>query len=225
MQTTSMARLRTRSQQLGVALDEGMAKRLLQLLDELGQWNRAYNLTAIEGREAMVITHLLDSLAAHADLAGERIADIGTGAGFPGLPLAITNPQRQFTLIDATAKKVRFVVHAARTLGLPNVQVVQARAEAMHPDQPFDTILARAVGALAELAQLAQPLSRPGTRLLAYKGRRPDAELAAIPAGWQLAGVRTVQIPGLDAERCLVTLLATGPRPASAAPAGAQVLP
>jgi len=225
MQTTSMARLRTRSQQLGVALDEGMAKRLLQLLDELGQWNRAYNLTAIEGREAMVITHLLDSLAAHADLAGERIADIGTGAGFPGLPLAITNPQRQFTLIDATAKKVRFVVHAARTLGLPNVQVVQARAEAMHPDQPFDTILARAVAPLAELAQLAQPLARAGTRLLAYKGRRPEAELAAIPAGWQLVGVRAVQIPGLDAERCLVTLLATGPRPTSTAPAGAQVLP
>jgi 16S rRNA (guanine527-N7)-methyltransferase len=207
MQTTSMASLRTRAQQLGVALDESMAQRLLQLLDELGQWNRAYNLTAIEGREAMVITHLLDSLAAHADLAGERIADLGTGAGFPGLPLAIANPQRQFTLIDATAKKVRFVAHAVRTLGLANVQVVQARAEAMHPEQPFDMILARAVGSLAELTQLAQPLARPGTRLLAYKGRRPEAELASLPAGWQLAGVRAVQIPGLDAERCLVTLV------------------
>jgi len=207
MQTTSSASLRERAQQLGVALDADMAERLLRLLDELRLWNRAYNLTAIEEREAMVVTHLLDSLAAHVDLAGERIADVGTGAGFPGLPLAITNPQRQFTLIDATAKKVRFVAHAARTLGLNNVQAVQARAEAMHPEQPFDTILARAVGSLAELAQLAQPLARPGTRLLAYKGRRPDAELAALPAGWQLAGVRAVQIPGLDAERCLVTLV------------------
>ena len=207
MQTTSIASLRERAQQLGVALDADMAERLLRLLDELRLWNRAYNLTAIEEREAMVVTHLLDSLAAHVDLAGERIADVGTGAGFPGLPLAITNPQRQFTLIDATAKKVRFVAHAARTLGLNNVQAVQARAEAMHPEQPFDTILARAVGSLAELAQLAQPLARPGTRLLAYKGRRPDAELASLPAGWQLAGVRAVQIPGLDAERCLVTLV------------------
>jgi 16S rRNA (guanine527-N7)-methyltransferase len=206
MQTTSMASLRERAQQLGVALDDAMAGQLLRLLDELRLWNRAYNLTAIEDREAMVVTHLLDSLAAHADLAGERIADVGTGAGFPGLPLAIANPQRQFTLIDATAKKARFVAHAARTLGLNNVQAVQARAEAMHPEQPFDTILARAVGSLAELAQLAQPLARPGTRLLAYKGRRPDAELAALPAGWQLADVRAVQIPGLDAERCLVTL-------------------
>lgn len=207
MQTTSSASLRERARQLGVALDAGMAERLLRLLDELGLWNRAYNLTAIEDREAMVVTHLLDSLAAHADLVGERIADVGTGAGFPGLPLAIANPKLQFTLIDATAKKVRFVAHAARTLGLANVQAVQARAEAMHPEQPFDTILARAVGTLAELAQLAQPLARPGTRLLAYKGRRPDAELAALPAGWQLAGVRAVQIPGLDAERCLVTLV------------------
>jgi len=207
MQTTSSASLRERAQQLGVALDADMAERLLRLLDELRLWNRAYNLTAIEEREAMVVTHLLDSLAAHVDLAGERIADVGTGAGFPGLPLAITNPQRQFTLIDATAKKVRFVAHAARTLGLANAQAVQARAEAMHPEQPFDTILARAVGSLAELAQLAQPLARPGTRLLAYKGRRPDAELASLPAGWQLAGVRAVQIPGLDAERCLVTLV------------------
>ena len=207
MQTTSIASLRERAQQLGVALDADMAERLLRLLDELRLWNRAYNLTAIEEREAMVVTHLLDSLAAHVDLAGERIADVGTGAGFPGLPLAITNPQRQFTLIDATAKKVRFVAHAARTLGLANVQAVQARAEAMHPEQPFDTILARAVGSLTELAQLAQPLARPGTRLLAYKGRRPDAELASLPAGWQLAGVRAVQIPGLDAERCLVTLV------------------
>jgi 16S rRNA (guanine527-N7)-methyltransferase len=225
MQTTSTASLRERAHQLGVALDADMAERLLRLLDELRLWNRAYNLTAIEEREAMVVTHLLDSLAAHADLAGERIADVGTGAGFPGLPLAISNPQRQFTLIDATAKKVRFVAHAARTLGLNNVQAVQARAEAMHPEQPFDTILARAVGSLAELAQLAQPLARPGTRLLAYKGRRPDAELASLPAGWQLVGVRVVQIPGLDAERCLVTLLATGPRPAGTGPAGAQVLP
>ena len=225
MQTTSTASLRERAQQLGVALDADMAERLLRLLNELRLWNRAYNLTAIEEREAMVVTHLLDSLAAHADLAGERIADVGTGAGFPGLPLAVANPQRQFTLIDATAKKVRFVAHAARTLGLANVQAVQARAEAMRPQQPFDTILARAVGSLAELAQLAQPLARPGTRLLAYKGRRPDAELASLPAGWQLVGVRAVQIPGLDAERCLVTLLATGRRPASTAPAGAQVLP
>ena len=132
----------------------------------------------------------------------------------------MANPVRQFTLIDATAKKVRFVAHAARVLGLANVHALQARAERLRPEQPFDTILARAVAPLAALARLAAPLSRPGTRLLAFKGRRPDAELAMIPSGWQLAGVRALSIPGLDAERCLVTLLACSPSPTAA-----QVLP
>lgn len=220
MQETSAASLCARAQLLGVALDADMARQLLRLLDELRQWNRAYNLTSIEEPEAMVSTHLLDSLAAHAELAGARIADLGTGAGFPGLPLAIANPQRQFTLIDATAKKVRFVAHAARTLGLANVQAVQARAEALDSAQPFETIVARAVGSLAELTRLARPLTHPGTRLVAYKGRRPDAELAALPAGWRLEAVRSVAVPGLEAERCLVILLA-----GESGPAAAQVLP
>jgi 16S rRNA (guanine527-N7)-methyltransferase len=215
MPETTVDSLRTRARQLGVELDAAMAGRMLRLQDELKQWNRAYNLTAIEDPEAMVVSHLLDSLAAHGELAGARIADVGTGAGFPGLPLAIANPQRQFTLIDSTAKKVRFVAHAARTLGLANVTAVHARAEDMgkvsNGAAPFDTILARAVGSLAELARLAEPLKRPGTRLVAYKGRRPDAELADLPAGWRLEGVKPVQVPGLDAERCLVILVADGP--------------
>jgi 16S rRNA (guanine527-N7)-methyltransferase len=185
-----------------------MASKLLRLLDELHQWNRAYNLTGIESRAAMVATHLLDSLAASSELAGTRVADLGTGAGFPGLPLAIARPELQFTLIDATAKKVRFVAHAARTLGLGNVEAVQARAESMRPAAPFDTVTARAVAPLAKLAALARPLSRPGTRLLALKGRRPTAELAAIPPDWELRGVRELKVPSLDGERCLVTLTA-----------------
>jgi 16S rRNA (guanine527-N7)-methyltransferase len=208
MQTPSAPDLRGAAQQLGVPLDDAMAARLLRLLDELALWNRAYNLTGIEDRDAMVATHLLDSLAVNADLAGERIADLGTGAGFPGLPLAIANPRRHFTLIDATAKKVRFVAHVARALELTNVEAVQARAESMRPERAFDTILARAVAPLAQLAVLARPLSRAGTRLLALKGKRPEAELASIPADWELFGVRELRVPGLDAERCLVILVA-----------------
>jgi 16S rRNA (guanine527-N7)-methyltransferase len=205
------------AQQLGVALDAGMASRLLRLLEELERWNRAFNLTGIETQAAMVATHLLDSLAAGSDLAGLRIADLGTGAGFPGLPLAIAHPERQFTLIDGTAKKIRFVNHAVRTLGLSNVEAVHARAESMRPTEPFDTVIARAVAPLAKLAALARPLSRPGTRLLALKGKRPTAELAALPSDWELLGVRELSVPGLDAERCLVTLSARpgAPRGAS----------
>lgn len=212
MQTATAAQgaivqdLRTRAAALGVTLDAAAAALLLRLLDELGLWNRAYNLTAITDRAEMVSAHLLDSLAGSSALEGTRIADIGTGAGFPGLPLAIVHPQRQFTLIDSTAKKVRFVAHAARALGLQNVEAVHARAEELRPEQPFDTILARAVATLAELAALARPLAAPGTRLVAYKGVRPDAELAALPPDWRLLEVRAVQVPGLAAERCLVML-------------------
>jgi len=106
---------------MGIALDGAQAARLLRLLDELAHWNRSYNLTAITTREGMISAHLLDSLAAQPDLQGQRIADVGTGAGFPGLPLALIEPQRQFTLIDSVAKKIRFVTHAVRVLELANV--------------------------------------------------------------------------------------------------------
>ena len=208
MQATTVADLCALAQSLGVALDAERASKLLRLLDELAQWNRAFNLTGIESREAMVATHLLDSLAVSGELAGARIADLGTGAGFPGLPLAIANPERRFTLIDATAKKIRFVAHAVRALGLTNVEAVQARAESMAASEPFDTIIARAVAPLPKLAVLARALSRPGTRLLAMKGKRPTAELAALPPDWELSAVRELTVPGLDAERCLVTLIA-----------------
>src|SRR5215470_2286057 len=107
---------------LGVPLTEPDAARLLGLTSELTRWNKSYNLTAISDPQRMLTHHLLDSLAVHGDLRGTRIADVGTGAGFPGLPLALVNPDRQFTLIDSSAKKVRFVAHAAHLLGLINVR-------------------------------------------------------------------------------------------------------
>jgi len=220
MQATPSAQLCAQARELGVPLDASMAEKLLHLLEELKQWNRAYNLTSIESHAAMVSAHLLDSLSASAELAGSRIADLGTGAGFPGLPLAIANPQRHFTLIDATAKKVRFVSHAARALGLSNVEAVHARAEALGELEPFDTVVARAVAPLPKLASLARPLSRGGARLVAMKGQRPTAELTKLPADWELLVVREVAVPGLDAQRCLVSLVARpalGRRPSSPA--------
>lgn len=206
MQAGKAAELFRRAQDIGVTLTPETAARLLRLLDELAQWNRAYNLTAITDEEAMIAGHLLDSLAAAKDLVGTRIADLGTGAGFPGLPLAIVHPDRHFTLIDSTAKKVRFVAHAARALSLGNVTAMHARAEDLSPDKPFDTILARAVTTLAGLGALARPSAGPGTLLLAYKGQRPDDEIAGLPPDWELVSVRHVRIPGLDAARCIVTL-------------------
>ena len=177
------------------------------LLDELARWNRTFNLPAIKNPEEMLTHHLLDSLAIHADLAGERIADVGTGAGFPGLPLALVQPARRFTLIDSNGKKIRFVSHAARTLGLANVEPLQARAEELAPDAPFDTVLARACAPLPELVNMIAGLTGPATRVLAMKGRVPDKELQALPRAWRVMGLRTLLVPGLDEARCLVTLV------------------
>jgi 16S rRNA (guanine527-N7)-methyltransferase len=191
---------------LGVTLSEVQAARALQLLDELSIWNRSYNLTGITERDAMIRGHLLDSLSAHTELAGMRIADVGTGAGFPGLPLALIAPQRGFTLIDSVAKKIRFVTHAARKLALSNVTPLQARVETLAPAAPFDTVLARAYAALPELLLSVRGLCGPGTRVLALKGRYPADELAALPPGWRLEQSRALCIPGLGAERHILRL-------------------
>jgi 16S rRNA (guanine527-N7)-methyltransferase len=199
---------------LGVALTDSDAARLLALTAELARWNRSYNLTAIAPAD-MVTHHLLDSLAVQADLLGTRIADAGTGAGFPGLPLAVCNPQRHFTLIDSTAKKLRFVAHAAELLGLGNVTPLHARIESMKVAQPFDTVLARAFAPIPQLLEKIAPICGPATEVLAMKGKWPDKELGALAPPWRVVRSRELQVPGLPAARCLVVLA----RPGAAAPA------
>jgi 16S rRNA (guanine527-N7)-methyltransferase len=192
---------------LGVQLSDEQAARALQLLDELTVWNRSYNLTAITARDAMIRGHLLDSLSALGELAGSRIADVGTGAGFPGLPLALAAPQRAFTLIDSVAKKIRFVTHAARKLQLSNVTPLQARVEALTPDDCFDTVIARAYASLPDLLASVAGLCGPATRVLALKGRFPADEIAQLPPGWRLQSSRPVTVPGLGAERHILRLV------------------
>lgn len=189
------------AQALGVALEAAGAQRLLRLLDELQVWSRRYSLTGIGTREGMITSHLLDSLAALPDLHGTTIADVGTGAGFPGLPLALVEPQRRFTLIDSVAKKIRFVSHAARILELANVIPCQSRVEMLAPVAPFDTVMARAFAALPDLLGGVQGLCGAGTRVVAFKGRYPHEELSEVPRGWRLERARKVRIPRLDAER------------------------
>ncbi len=191
---------------LGVTLTQEDAARLVALIDELARWNELYNLTGIKTQPQMITHHLLDSLAVSADLAGERVADIGTGAGFPGLPLAVVNPQRHFTLIDSTAKKLRFVSHAAELLQLRNVTVLHARVEQMRPESPFDMVVARAFAPLPRLLETVTPLCGPGTRVLAMKGHPPVEELAALPARWRVEGSRALTVPGLSAARCVIVL-------------------
>jgi len=199
-------RLMHDAKSMAVELTEHDASRLQQLLDELERWNRTYNLTAITKREEMVTHHLLDSLAVQADLHGTTIADVGTGAGFPGLPLAVLNPERRFTLIDSAGKKIRFVSHAAHALGLTNVEGLHARVESLKPEKPFDTIVARAFAPLPEMLEKVAPLCGPQSHVLAMKGKWPREEVAAIPPGWRVANSRDLIIPGLKEARCAIVL-------------------
>jgi 16S rRNA (guanine527-N7)-methyltransferase len=201
---------------IGIALDAPGAEALLRLVDELELGNAQFNLTAIRDRLGMLRKHVLDSLSLQPYLRGVRVADIGTGAGFPGLPLAIVNPRRRFTLVEATGKKARFVAQTALRLGVDNVQVEHARAENYRPFELFDTVVARALSSLADFTAYAGHLCAPDGRLLAMKGKRPDEEISDLPKSFRVLAVHRLKVPGLDDERHLVELLPT--RPAAARP-------
>jgi len=178
---------------------------LLQFLRILEKWNQTYNLTAVRDPEQMVPRHLLDSLAALPYLQGARVLDIGTGAGLPGIPLALARPDLVFTLLDSNAKKTRFVSQAAHELGLKNVTVVQERAEKFHPEQKFDTLIARALASIPDMLASSRHLVAPHGCFLFMKGVIPQEELAAVAGAYQ-AQVQALHIPGLDAARHLVIL-------------------
>lgn len=188
-----------------LGLPAALATPLLAYLALLARWNATYNLTAIRDPRDMVAKHLLDSLAMQPFVRDLRtLADLGTGPGLPGIPLAIATPALQVTLVESNGKKARFLREAARQLGLGNVQVAESRIEAFRPGTHFDAITARALATLPLILELGGHLPGPGGRLLAMKGVVPDGEIATLPAGWRLAAVHPLRVPGLDAERHLV---------------------
>jgi 16S rRNA (guanine527-N7)-methyltransferase len=217
---------------IALKLDPALAAPLLRYLGELVLWNKAYNLTSVREPAEMVTRHLLDSLvllphlkavgaghvgaahvgAAHVGAAhgrdSMRLIDVGTGAGLPGIPLAIANPALHVTLLDSNGKKARFLRHAQRQLPLTNVEVVEARAEAYVPPAPFDAVVSRAFAALGDFLKATARLSGNG-RWLAMKGKLDEQELAAVPPGFRVEQAIPLKVPGLDEERHLVKVVSS----------------
>jgi 16S rRNA (guanine527-N7)-methyltransferase len=196
---------------IAAGLDAELATPLQSYLDELAKWNRAYNLTAIRDPAEMVTRHVLDSLtvlplSGAADADGWRLLDVGSGAGLPGLVLAIARPQWQVAVLDGNGKKARFLRHAVRTLGLGNVEVVEARVEAWRSAQPFDRIISRAFGSLEEFVVASDHLLDADGRWLAMKGKVAAKELSRLPPGMSIEAIHPLQVTGLREARSLVVV-------------------
>ena len=192
--------------ELGLSLGREGRSKLLQYLALLEKWNQVYNLTAIRGREKMVSGHLLDCLAVIPYLTGTRLLDIGSGAGFPGIPVAVARPDIQVVLLDSNHKKAAFLRQAVTELQLKNATVVCERVEAWRAAEKFDCIISRAFAELAEFIALTKHLLAPGGVLAAMKGVYPFEEIERLPPDFRLRQVHAFAVPGLEAERHLVLI-------------------
>lgn len=202
--------------QLELSLSEGQQDQLLAYLDLLFKWNRSFNLSGVRDMSQMLSRHLLDSLSLAPLLTGQCILDVGTGPGLPGIPLAICFPERQFVLLDSNGKKTRFVFQAKLQLGLKNVDVHHGRIETFKETCRVDTIVSRAFSSLVDMVALTQHLlladgAGEPRRILAMKGQLPADELASLPSWIAPGRVLSVNVPGCDAERHIVELLAKNP--------------
>lgn len=193
---------------LGLPTDPRLCERLLAYRDELARWNQVHNLSGVKDPARMVAVHLLDSLALAPLVRGQRLADVGSGGGLPGMPLALLRPELEVVLIEPRAKRALFLDHVVRTLGLGNVIVERSRAEDVPVGAGFDTLTARAFGTLGEFVAIAGHLVRARGILLAAKGRDPRTEAEALPSGWS-AEILPLVVPGIEAERHAVRLFRT----------------
>jgi 16S rRNA (guanine527-N7)-methyltransferase len=195
--------LRLGMSELGLQIGETQLAALLSFIDLIAKWNKTYNLTAVREPGQMLSTHILDSLSVLRYVKPPLIADIGTGAGLPGIPLAICMPDSKFVLLDANSKKSRFVRQAVLELRLDNVDVLHQRVESFHPEHKFSTVITRAFAAIPEMIKLCNHLLASGGVLLAMKGQTPLDELAGLEQNYSVA---PLSVPGIEGERCLVRL-------------------
>jgi 16S rRNA (guanine527-N7)-methyltransferase len=200
--------LRAGVQALGLSVDDNQLRRLLAYLDLLAQWNKVYNLTAVRNPQDMLTHHLLDSLSVvgplrrHTQGRAVKLLDVGSGGGLPGVAIAICCPEMDVTCVDAVAKKTAFIQQVSGALALPNLHARHARIETIHTSH--DVIVSRAFAALPDFTVWSAGALAPDGVWLAMKGKHPAEELAALPVDVDVFHVEQLQVPGLDAERCLV---------------------
>ena len=192
--------------ELQLSLDAGQLERLLAYVALLSRWNQTYNLTAVREPEQMVTRHLLDSLVIAPFLPGQRYLDVGTGAGLPGVPLAVVFPDREFHLLDSNGKKMRFLFQVKTALCLDNMVVHHARVESFRSAEPFDAVLSRAFASLQDMLQGCRHLVARDGRIMAMKGAYPDQELEAVRQDCADLMVHPLDVPGLGKQRHLVEI-------------------
>lgn len=192
--------------QLDLAASSEQLNLLKACIEQLSKWNKAYNLTAIRESDKMVILHLFDSLSILKKLQPGRLLDVGTGPGFPGIPLAIMDPNREFYLLDSNGKKTRYIKQLIHELGLTNVTVLDTRVEQWQPEQPFDVIVSRAFASLTKMVSLSEHLLAPQGYWQAMKGEFHQEEVNQMPSRVSVISVDPLEVPGLEAERHLITI-------------------
>ena len=187
-------------------LTDQQKKQLINLITTLHKWNKSYSLTAIKQLEKMVIYHLLDSLAVTPYLIDGSVLDVGTGPGFPGLPLAIARPDMQFFLLDSSQKKINFITHAIASCQLRNVVPVHSRVQGYKPQIQFNNIISRAFSKLSTFSFLCDHLMAPHTQLLAMQGQVRNVKIGVLAKNHKVVQVNSINVPGLDAERCIISI-------------------
>ena len=202
----TMSQLERALVELDIALPAAAAGRLISFLELIAKWNRVYNLTAIREADKALTHHVLDCLAVLPHLTGGRTADVGSGAGLPGIPLALVRPEWRVTLIESNHKKSTFLTQALAELGIANAAVAAERVETVEPAGGFDLVISRAFSDLPEYVRLSGRLVAPDGTLVAMKGLYPDEELALLPAEWRVETVVPLKVPGIQAARHLVLM-------------------
>lgn len=203
---SEIQQLQSGTRQLGLDLTQDRLEDLLLYLELLEKWNRSFNLSGVRNRQQMVPLHILDSLAVSPYLDGNTILDAGSGAGLPGIPLAIFNPNKQFILLDSNGKKTRFLFQVKLALKLDNVSIENKRVEHYDCHSQIDIVISRAFSSLARIVELCSKVTDNRGILLAMKGTYPQQEIAELPKGVEIARAIQLQVPGIEASRYLIEI-------------------